>query len=246
MELEGKVALITGSGRNIGRAIALSLAKEGVNVVVNARSNGEEAEEVAAEVRALGVKAIPLLADVSDRAQLEPMLEQALAEFGQIDIVVNNASRRPQQSFVDMSYDDWRDILAMNLDAAFFCAKAALPGMLERGWGRIINITGEMSYIGRPGWAHVGASKMGVLGFSRSLSKELAPQGILVNCISPGLIDTSRDSGTPMPQGRAQNIPVGRLGYSDDIASLCVFLCTEAAGFISGQTFHVNGGERNF
>ncbi|MFQ6027246.1 MAG: SDR family NAD(P)-dependent oxidoreductase, partial [Dehalococcoidia bacterium] len=222
------------------------LAREGANLVVNARSNREEAAEVAEEIRALGVKALPLLADIGDRAQLEPMLEQALAEFGGIDIVVNNASRRPQQPFVDMSYDEWRDILAMNLDAAFFCAKAALPGMLERGWGRIINITGEMSYIGRPGWAHVGASKMGVLGFARSLSKELAPQGVLVNCVSPGLIDTSRDSGTPMPPGRAQNIPVGRLGYSDDIASLCVFLCTEAAGFISGQTFHVNGGERSF
>ena len=135
MALDGKVALVTGSGRNIGRSIALALAKEGANVVVNARTNRKEAESVAEEVRALGAKAIPMLADVGDREQLEAMLDQALAEFGRIDIVVNNAATRPHKPFVEMSYEDWRGVLATDLDSAFLSTKAALPGMVERQWG---------------------------------------------------------------------------------------------------------------
>lgn len=135
MALDGKVALVTGSGRNIGRSIALALAKEGANVVVNARTNRKEAESVAEEVRALGAKAIPMLADVGDREQLEAMLDQALAEFGRIDIVVNNAATRPHKPFAEMSYEDWRGVLATDLDSAFLSTKAALPGMVERQWG---------------------------------------------------------------------------------------------------------------
>ena len=146
MALDGKVALVTGSGRNIGRSIALALAKEGANVVVNARTNRKEAESVAEEVRALGAKAIPMLADVGDREQLEAMLDQALAEFGRIDIVVNNAATRPHKPFAEMSYEDWRGVLATDLDSAFLSTKAALPGMLERHWGRVINLSGLQAF----------------------------------------------------------------------------------------------------
>lgn len=247
MALDGKVALVTGSGRNIGRSIALALAKEGANVVVNARTNRKEAESVAEEVRALGAKAIPLLADVGDREQLEAMLDQALAEFGRIDIVVNNAATRPHKPFAEMSYEDWRGVLATDLDSAFLSTKAALPGMVERQWGRVINLSGLQAFQGRHGGAHISAAKVGLIGFTRALATELAPDGILVNCIVPGLIDTTRDGeARTRPSSRLSEIPVGRMGEPQDIASLCSFLCSDAAGFITGQTIHVNGGERDF
>ena len=151
MPLNGKVALVTGSGRNIGRAIALALAKDGADVVVNARTNEKEVNVVADEVRALGVKALPLLADVGNRAQLEKLLEDSISELGRIDIVVNNAAQRPRKSFSEMEYNDWRAVLATDLDSAFLTAKAALPGMLERQWGRIINLGGLQAFQGRHG-----------------------------------------------------------------------------------------------
>ena len=247
MALDGKVALVTGSGRNIGRSIALALAKEGADVVVNARTNRKEVESVAEEVRALGAKAIPLLADVGNRKQLEAMLDQALAEFGHIDIVVNNAAARPHKPFAEMSYEDWRSVLATDLDSAFLSAKAALPGMVERQWGRVINLSGLQAFQGRHGGAHISAAKVGLIGFTRALATELAPDGILVNCIVPGLIDTTRDGeARTRPSSRLSEIPVGRMGEPQDIASLCPFLCSDAAGFITGQTIHVNGGERDF
>ena len=245
--LEGKVALVTGSGRNIGRTVALTLAAEGANVVVNARSNQGEVDSVAAEARELGVKALPVLADVGSRPQLEILLDQALSEFGHIDIVVNNASVRPHKAFAEMTYDDWRGVMATDLDSAFLTARAALPGMLERQWGRIINISGLQAFQGRHGGAHISAAKVGLIGLTRALSTELAPDGILVNCVVPGLIDTSREgqSGT-RPPGRIAEIPAGRMGKTDDIAGVCKFLCSDAAGFVTGQTIHVNGGERGF
>ena len=247
MQLEGKVALVTGSGRNIGRAIALALAREGADLVINARTNREEVEAVSAEIRELGTKALPLLADVGDRAQLEKMLDQALAEFGHIDIVVNNAAARPHKPFAEMSYEDWRNILATDLDSAFLTTKAALPGMTERNWGRVINLSGLQAFQGRHGGAHISAAKVGLIGFTRALATELAPNGILVNCIVPGLIDTRRAGDTSArPSDRLSDIPVGRMGQPQDIASLCVYLCSDAAGFLTGQTIHVNGGERDF
>jgi 3-oxoacyl-[acyl-carrier protein] reductase len=247
MQHEGRVALVTGSGRNIGRTIALTLAKEGANVVVNARSNRGEAETVAEEARALGVKALPLLADVGDREQLEGLLETALGEFGRIDMVINNASIRPNRPFVDMTYEDWRNVMATDLDSAFLCTKAALPGMLERTWGRVINISGLQAFQGRHGGAHISASKVGLIGLTRALATELAPSGIRVNCVVPGMIDTTREGQTvTRTPSRLEDIPSGRMGSTQDIASLCAFLCSDAADYITGQTIHVNGGERNF
>ena len=247
MGLEGKVALVTGSGRNIGRSIALSLAKDGADVVVNARTNQQEAEAVAAEVGELGRKALPLLADVGDRVQLESMLEQALSKFGHIDIVINNAAARPHLPFSQMTYDDWRSILATDLDSAFITIKAALPGMLERKWGRVINLSGLQAFQGRHGGAHISAAKVGLIGLTRALATELGPSGIVVNCVVPGRIDTAREGGTrDRTPERLAEIPVGRFGQTDDIASLCAYLCSDSAGFLNGQTIHVNGGERDF
>ena len=247
MSLAGKVALITGSGRNIGRSIALELARAGADVVVNARTNQQEVDRVADEVRALGRKAQPLLADVGDKTQLEKLLSIALAEFGRIDVVVNNAAARPHKPFVDMSYEDWRGVLATDLDSAYLCTKAPLPGMMDRQWGRVINISGLQAFQGRHGGAHISAAKVGLIGLTRALATELAPHGILVNCIVPGAIDTLRDGqARARTPDRLLEIPVGRLGAPEDIASLCGFLCSDNSGFITGQTIHVNGGERDF
>ena len=247
MQLEGKTALVTGSGRNIGRSIALALAREGADVVVNARSNQADVESVAAEVRELGRNALPLLADVGNREDLERLLDTALGEFGHLDIVINNASVRPHKPFAEMSYDDWRSVLATDLDSAFITSRAAVPGMLERGWGRVINLGGLQAHQGRHGGAHISAAKVGLVGFSRALATELGPHGIRVNCVVPGMIDTSRDGGNaPRTGNRLADIPAGRMGTTDDIANLCLFLCTDAGDYISGQTIHVNGGERGF
>ena len=247
MSLEGKVALVTGSGRNIGRSIAIALANDGADVIVHARSNQEEAKSVASEISALGRRSLDLLADMGDRASVENMMAKALDEFGRVDIVVNNAAIHPHKSFVEMSYEDWRNVIATDLDAAFLTTKCALPGMIERQWGRVVNFSGLQAFQGRHGGAHISAAKVGVIGLTRALGTELAPNGILVNCIVPGMIDTSREEHTgTRPPGRLDSIPVGRPGDPDEIASLCSFLCSDSNGFITGQTIHANGGERNF
>ncbi len=247
MELTGKVALVTGSGRNIGRSIALALAGQGADVVVNARSNRQDAAAVAEEIRSLGRRSLPILADVGSRAALEQLLETALAEFGRLDIVINNAAVRPHKPFTEMIYEDWRGVLAADLDSAFLTSRAAAPGMVERGWGRIINLGGLQAHQGRHGGAHISAAKVGLVGFTRALSTELAPYGVRVNCVVPGMIDTVREGGhAPRTGSRLNDIPAGRMGRAADIANLCAFLCSSAADYISGQTIHVNGGERAF
>lgn len=247
MTLDGRVAIVTGSGRNIGRATALELARRGAAVVVNARANRREAEGVVGEIEALGGKAIAAVADVGDQAQVNAMVEQALEAFGRVDILVNNAGMRAAQGIADMTVEQWRRVLAVNLDAPFFCAQAVVPGMMERGWGRIINVSGLNAFSGRAGWAHVCASKMGALGLTRALAAELAEYNILVNHIVPGAFDTTpppEQTGGAMPPAaaRAAGIPLGRLGMPQEIATTCAFLASDDASFITGQTIHVNGG----
>ena len=147
MSLEGKVAIVTGSGRNIGRSIALALAKDGADVIVHARSNQSEVQSVVSEITSLGRKSLGLLADMGDRVAVEKMMSDALGEFGRVDIVVNNAAIRPHKSFIDMEYEDWRNVLATDLDASFLTTKAALPGMIERKWGRVVNFSGLQAYL---------------------------------------------------------------------------------------------------
>jgi 3-oxoacyl-[acyl-carrier protein] reductase len=242
--LTGKVALVTASGRNIGRATVLELARRGADVVVNARTNKGEAETVAAEARKRGVKALPVLADVGSEAQLDSMMKRVFDEYGRVDILINMAGLRQATPIVAMTNQQWREVLAVNLDAPFYLCRAVAPGMIERGWGRIINVSGLNAFKGRPGWAHVSSGKMGALGLTRALSAELSPHGILVNHIVPGAFDTDRDGTQSLPPSpeRAAGIPLARLGMPEEIAATCAFLASDGATFITGQTIHVNGG----
>jgi 3-oxoacyl-[acyl-carrier protein] reductase len=243
-KLDGKVALVTGSGRNIGRATVLHLAAEGAHVVVNSRSNQAEAEAVAREARALGVKALSILADVSNQEQVGAMVSKALSEFGRIDILINNAAIRPHKPFMELSLKDWEEVRGVVLDGAFYCSRAVIQSMVDNHYGRIIFFTGEGAFAGGAKRAHVSAAKMGLVGLARSLASEFAAHNIRVNVVSPGSINTTR-ANPEWYQGRtpdAVGIPLGRQGTVDEIAATCLFLVSDAGGFITGQTLHVNGG----
>jgi 3-oxoacyl-[acyl-carrier protein] reductase len=243
-KLEGKVALVTGSGRNIGRATVLKLAAEGAHVVVNSRTNRAEAEAVAREAQARGVKALALVADVARKDQVDAMVARALSEFGRIDILVNNAAIRPHKPFTELTVQDWETVRGVVLDGALYCTRAVIDSMVENRYGRILFFTGEGAFAGGAGRALVSAAKMGLVGLARSLASEFAAQNIRVNVISPGSIDTAR-ANPEWYQGRVPNaagIPLGRQGAVDEIAATCLFLVSDDGGFITGQTIHVNGG----
>ena len=243
-KLDGKVALVTGSGRNIGRATVLKLAAEGANVIVNSRTNQAEADAVAREARALGVKALAALADVSRQDQVDRMVSRALSEFGTIDILINNAAIRPHKPFTELTRQDWEEVRGVVLDGAFYCTRAVIQAMVEHQYGRIVFFTGEGAFAGGAMRAHVSAAKMGLVGLARSLASEFAGHNIRVNVVSPGSIDTSR-ANPEWYQGRAPNaagIPLGRQGTVEEIAATCLFLVGDDGGFITGQTLHVNGG----
>jgi 3-oxoacyl-[acyl-carrier protein] reductase len=243
-KLDGKVALVTGSGRNIGRATALRLADQGAHVIVNARGNQDEADAVAAKVRARGVKSLAILADVSRRDQVDAMVDRAMSEFGQIDILINNAAIRPQKPFRDVTLQDWEAVRGVILDGALHCTQAVIAGMLERRYGRILYFMGEAAFAGHAGRAHVSAAKYGLVGLARSLAAEYAADNIRVNIVSPGSINTRRDNPEWYAlQGPAvDGLPMGRQGTADEIAATCLFLISDDSGYITGQTIHVNGG----
>ena len=243
-KLDGKVALVTGSGRNIGRATVLKLAAEGANVVVNSRSNQAEADAVAQEARGLGVKALSVLADVANKEQVDRMVSRALSEFGKVDILINNAAIRPHKPFTEVTLQDWETVRGVVLDGAFYCTRAVINAMVANHYGRILFFTGEGAFAGGAMRAHVSAAKMGLVGLARSLAAEFAPQNIRVNVVCPGSSDTSR-ANPEWYQGRAPNaagIPLGRQGTVEEIAATCLFLVSDDGGFITGQTIHVNGG----
>ncbi len=243
-KLDGKVALVTGSGRNIGRATVLKLAAAGAHVVVNARTNLAEAEEVARAARDRGVRALAILADIARKDQVDAMVAQALSEFGRIDILINNAAIRPHKPFTEVSVQDWEHVRGVVLDGAIYCTQAVIPSMVKNQYGRVLFFTGDGSFTGGSGRAHVSAAKMGLVGLARALASEFAAQNIRVNVVSPGSIDTRRDN-PEWYQGRAPSaagIPLGRQGHVDEIAGTCLFLISDDGGFITGQTIHVNGG----
>jgi len=243
-KLDGKVALVTGSGRNIGRATVLKLASEGAHVVVNARSNQAEADAVVREAQARGVKALAVIADVSRRDQVESMVAKALSEFGRIDILISNAAIRPHKPFTELTVQDWEAVRGVVLDGGIYCARAVIASMVANRYGRIVFLTGEGAFVGGSGRAHVSAAKMGLVGLARGLASEFAAHNIRVNVVSPGSIDTSR-ANPEWYQGRppgATGIPLGRQGTVDEIAATCLFLVTDDGGFVTGQTIHVNGG----
>jgi 3-oxoacyl-[acyl-carrier protein] reductase len=242
-ELSGRVAIVTGAGRNIGRAIALALADGGAAVVVNARANRTEAENVAGEIERGGGKAIALVADVADPGAVEKMVAAAAAHFGRIDILVNNAAVRAEQAFDKMTLAEWRAVTAVILDGAFNCVQACLPHLKRGGAGVIVNIGGLSAHTGAARRAHVVTAKAGLVGFTRALAHELAPDRIRVNTVTPGVMATPRPAGQPEPQHHSLvQALVGRRGAPEDIAAAVRFLCGPGASFITGQNIQVNGG----
>ena len=243
-KLEGKVALVTGSGRNIGRATVLKLASEGAHVVVNARSNQAEADAVVREAQARGVKAIAVIADVGKRDQVERMVAKALSDFGRVDVLISNAAIRPHKPFTEVTVQDWEAVRSVILDGPIYLTRAVIESMVANRYGRIVLFTGEGSFVGGSGRAHVSAAKMGLVGLARGLASEFAAHNIRINVVSPGTIDTAR-ANPEWYQGRmpsATGIPLGRQGTVDEIAATCLFLVSDDSGFITGQTIHVNGG----
>ena len=242
-ELDGRVAIVTGAGRNIGRAIALALARGGAAVVVNARSNRKEAEAVAREIEAGGGRALPYLADVTDAAAVAAMVAAARARFGHIEILVNNAAVRDERPIDKMTIADWRAVMAVILEGAFHCVKAALPALEQSGAGTIVNIGGLSAHTGSKNRPHVVAAKAGLVGLTRALAHDLAARNITVNCVSPGLIERPRDLALPEPQHHQVNRTLtGRYGTAEDVAGVVRFLAGPAARYLTGQTIHANGG----
>jgi 3-oxoacyl-[acyl-carrier protein] reductase len=242
-ELSGKVAIVTGAGRNIGRSIALALAADGASILVNARANRAEADTVAGEIEALGGNALVHVGNVADPAAVAAMASAAKTRFGRIDILVNNAALRREKPFAEMDYAEWREILDVTLDGTFHCIKACLPALSESGAGTVINIGGLSAHSGAANRAHVVTAKAGVVGLTRALASDLAAFGITVNCVVPGLIGTPRPKGQPEPAHHATHQTIsGERGKPEDVAALVRFLCSPSARYITGQAIHANGG----
>ncbi len=243
-ELEGRAAIVTGSARNIGRAIALELADAGAAVVINARSSAEECAGVAAEINAAGGRAITVMADVTQEADAARLVSAAHNAFGRLDILVNNAAVRRESAFADLAHSEWREVLSVILDAAYLCAHAALPRLLASGAGAIINIGGMSAHTGAKNRAHVIAAKAGLIGLTRALAHDLAASHITVNCVVPGMIDTARGrSAAANPDHHKGHAPlVGRRGRPQEVAGLVRYLAGPGARYVTGQTIHANGG----
>ena len=242
-ELTGKVAIVTGAGRNIGRAIALQLAAGGASILVNARKNRAEAETVAREIESAGGKALVHIGDVADPKAVQAMADAAVKDFGRIDILVNNAALRREKSFDEMSYADWREIMDVTLDGAFHCTKACLPALRKSGTGTIVNVGGLSAHTGAKNRAHVVTAKAGIVGFTRALASELASDGITVNCVVPGLIGTARAKDKPeQAHHLTHQTLTGERGKPEDVAAMVRFLCGPGARYITGQAIHANGG----
>ena len=241
-ELAGKVAIVTGAGRNIGRAIAHQLAQAGAAVVVNVRSNQAEADAVVREIEATGDKALAVLGDVGDAKVAAAMADAALKRFGRIDILVNNASLRREQPIDQMSYADWREVMDVTLDSAFHGVHACLPAMKKAGGGTIINIGGMSAHIGSKHRAHVMTAKAGLVGFTRALAHDLATDRITANCVVPGAIDTTRSGASKPAHHLTHGTITGERGKPDDVAAMVRFLCGPGGRFVTGQTIHVSGG----
>ena len=241
-ELAGKVAVITGSGRNIGKAAALALAAGGAAVVVNARSNKAETDAVVGEIERMGGKAAAVLGDVADPATAKN-LAAAAEKFGRCDFLINNAAIRKEAVLDKMSYDEWREVLGVVLDGAFHCVQACLPLLKKSGAGAIINIGGMSAHGGSKHRIHVLTAKTGLIGLSKALAHDLAEHKVTVNYLSPGLIQTTRPAGQTEPQHHAfAHTLTGERGKPEDIAATIRFLCGPGARYITGQVLHVNGG----
>ncbi|MGA3108434.1 MAG: 3-oxoacyl-ACP reductase family protein [Candidatus Bathyarchaeia archaeon] len=244
-----KLALVTGSSRGIGRGIALELAREGANVVVNYKNQKEKAVEVARSIEALGRRSLVVKADVSNQKEVLAMRDIVMSEFKEgVDILVNNAGIHHHLKSWEIDEDEWRRIMAVNVDGVFRCTKAFTHEMRIRKWGRVINISSIDAFTGTNHEAHYGTSKAALLGLTRSLALELAPYNITVNTIAPGWFDTDMTSGTVGEERKKalEKIPMGRMGRPQEVGFVAAFLASEKASFITGQTIHINGGEAMF
>lgn len=241
-ELDGKVALVTGGARNIGRAIALALAEGGAAVVVNCRRSHEEAQAVVAQIEAAGGRAMCHVADVTDEDAVRAMVEAAVARFGGLDILVNNAAVRDVTSIDDIDLATWRYVTGIILDGAFICTKAALPALRKSAAGTIVNIGGMSGHTGAAGRPHVVAAKLGLVGLTRALAHDLGPSGITVNCVVPGLVETARNANSGAKSAHAHSGLLGRRGTPAEIAATVRFLCGPQARYVTGQDWHLNGG----
>lgn len=241
-----RTALVTGSGRNIGRATALHLAARGYNVVVNGSRDRAACDAVADEIRAAGGNALVAMADVGDEDATRALAADAIAAFGGVDVLVANAAIRPDGAFLSVDPADWHRVMDVNFYSVFHLARACLPGMIERGWGRIVTFTGMNAQQGYAGKAAVSVSKHALWGLTKSLSKEFGPQGVTCNIISPGTIpDPQDDPEAPRFKALLENNPAGRLGTGDDIAAVIDLLVSDEGGFINGQMLQINGGVVN-
>ena len=241
-ELTGKTAIVTGAGRNIGRAIALSLAQAGASLVINVRANQIEAENVVRAIEAGGGKATAVLGDIGDEKTATALANAALKRFGRIDILVNNAALRREKSIAEMSYAEWREVMNVVLDGAFRCVHACLPSLKKNG-GSIINIGGMSAHIGSKDRAHVIAAKAALVGFSRALAHDLAADKITANCVVPGAIDTTRPDTSHRPAHHLTHGTItGERGKSEDVAAMVRYLCGPGGRYVTGQTIHVSGG----
>jgi NAD(P)-dependent dehydrogenase (short-subunit alcohol dehydrogenase family) len=251
MRLQGKTAFITGASRNIGRAIALAFAAEGADLALNTRANQDELDAVAEECRKAGVRVVPVLGDIADAAAVDAMVKRALAELGGIDVLVCNAAIRPHKSIADTSIEEWHHVLGVNLNSAFYLARAVVPGMKVKKRGSIIALGGQSSITGRSNTSAVTAAKTGLLGLIRALAAELGPHGIRANMVLPGFIDTERRYANWYPEFKEappgapeqlKQIPLGRLGRPEDIANACVFLASDESAYVTGDSIRVMGG----
>ena len=243
-ELAGKVALVTGGARNIGRAICRSLAAGGAAVMVNARTSRAQAEETVAMIEQAGGKGAVHIADVTDAAQVAALIEATVKRFGRLDVLVNNAAVRAETPFESIALEEWRRVLASILDAAFLCSQACLPHLAKSGTGAIVHIGGLTGHRGASGRAHVIAAKSGLAGLTKAMALDLAAKGITVNCVVPGTIESQRGlPGVPeRPAHRTAPPPIGRRGHPEEIAAMVRMLCGPDARYITGQAIHVNGG----
>lgn len=242
-ELAGRVAVVTGAGRNIGRSIAHALARAGAAVIVNGRADRANVDAVVGEIEAQGGKALAAMADVTDEDAVERMVGAAIERFGRIDILVNNAAGRPEKALEAMSLAHWRDVLATILDGAFLNVKAALPHLKRSGAGAIINIGGVSGHVGTRHRAHVVTAKAGLIGLTKALAHDLAQDKVTANCVVPGLIETARDPNAQLPHHHSVSKTLaGRFGTPEEIAAAVRFLAGPQARYITGQTLHVNGG----
>jgi 3-oxoacyl-[acyl-carrier protein] reductase len=243
--IQQTVALVTGAGRNIGREIALALSASGMAVAVNVRSSVAEGQAVVNEITARGGQALLCVADVSDQTAVAAMVAHIGSAWGRLDVVVNNAAIRREAELAKITAKDWHDTLGVVLDGAFFCAQAALPWLKQSGQGAIVNIGGLTAHTGAAQRVHVVTAKAGLVGLTRALAHDLAPDGVTVNCVSPGLIDTVRHaasaSANPTHHAKHQTL-FGHRGPPQDVAAAVAYLVGPTARFITGQVLHVNGG----